>query len=147
MIFILKIAIIVLVFVVIICLMKNKVNELLTIILRYLDKKQFNPTLDDIKNEDLKKLANRLKGDSDKKTLTNILEWEERNIRVWDDRIYMFAMFSILIVLSAVLLPIDPGMKYLFILLLILAIFTNFALTLLYSFILNSFIAALFSLF
>ena len=125
--------------------MKNKVNGLLMSILHYLDKKQFNPTLDDIKNEDLKKLANRLKGNSDKNTLTNILEWEERNIRVWDDRIYMFAMFSLLIVLSGVLLPIDLGIKYLFILLLILAIFTNFALILLYSFILNSFIVVLFS--
>lgn len=70
-------------------LMKNKVNELLMLpglILRYLDKKQFNPTLDDIENEDLKELANKLKGDSTKETATNILEWQHKNISYWMER-------------------------------------------------------------
>lgn len=49
-------------------------------------KKQFLPSLEDIEKEELKGLANKLKGDSDKETLTNILEWEERNIPYWKER-------------------------------------------------------------
>jgi predicted transglutaminase-like protease len=49
-------------------------------------KKQFLPSLKDIENEELKKLVNKLKEDSDEKTLANILEWEERNIQYWNER-------------------------------------------------------------
>ena len=151
MIFILKIAIIVLLSVVVISLMKNIVNKIILMLsdihIRYFGgKKQFIPSLKDIENEDLKKLVNRLKGDSDKKTLTNILEWEDGNIMGWADRIYMFIIFYILIFLSAIILPIDPYIKYVFILLLIFTIFANFALILFYSIILNSLIIGLFYL-
>ena len=44
----------------------------------YIDKKQFCPTTEDLENEELAKLAKRLKGNSEKETLTNILEWQEK---------------------------------------------------------------------
>jgi predicted transglutaminase-like protease len=44
------------------------------------------PTSDEIKNDDVKRLANRLKASSYKETLTNILEWQERNITFWTER-------------------------------------------------------------
>lgn len=51
-----------------------------------LAKRQFCPTSGDIENDELKKLAKRLKGDSEKETLTNILEWQDRNIQPWWER-------------------------------------------------------------
>ncbi|CAG0982939.1 hypothetical protein METP1_01873 [Methanosarcinales archaeon] len=50
------------------------------------EQKQFCPNLEDIENEDLKELARKLKGDSEKETLTNILEWQHRNIQYWMER-------------------------------------------------------------
>ena len=44
------------------------------------------PTSKDLKNEDLKKLAERLKEKSEKETLTNILEWQDRNLQFWLER-------------------------------------------------------------
>ena len=67
-------------------IVKKSILMLKDSIIRYFDKKQFNPTLEDIENEDLKKLANRLKGDSNKETLTNILEWQQKNIPYWMER-------------------------------------------------------------
>lgn len=52
----------------------------------WLDKKSFCPDLKDLENEELKTLANRLKGDSNKESLTNILEWQHRNIQFWWER-------------------------------------------------------------
>ena len=52
----------------------------------WMDKKQSCPTVEDIENKELGKLAKRLKGDSDKETLTNILEWQDRNIQFWWER-------------------------------------------------------------
>ena len=82
----LKIAIIALFFVVMISLMKNKISELLMLIRRYVDKKQFNPSVDDIKDDNLEELANKLKGDSTKDIITNILEWQHNNILYWEER-------------------------------------------------------------
>ncbi|HEC93365.1 MAG TPA: hypothetical protein ENI51_10305 [Candidatus Atribacteria bacterium] len=62
--------------------MINKFRKALVLI----GKKQFLPTLKDLENEELKNLADRLKGGSDKETLTNILEWEDRNIQFWWER-------------------------------------------------------------
>ncbi len=50
------------------------------------DKRQFCPTLNDLKNEELRRLAKRLKGNSEKETLANILEWEDRNLQYWIER-------------------------------------------------------------
>jgi len=49
-------------------------------------KKQFCPTLKDLENEELGELAKKLKGDSEKETLTNILEWQHRNVQYWMER-------------------------------------------------------------
>ncbi|TFH44529.1 MAG: hypothetical protein E4G94_03600 [ANME-2 cluster archaeon] len=55
------------------------VNKLAALI----NKKQVCPTLEDIENTELKKLANHLRKDSNKETLTSILEWQDRNIQFW----------------------------------------------------------------
>lgn len=62
------------------------------------------PTSKDLKNEELKKLAERLKENSEKETLTNILEWQERNIQAWIDRyllriVLIFLIFPFLYIL------------------------------------------------
>jgi predicted transglutaminase-like protease len=44
------------------------------------------PTSDEIGNHKVKSLANRLKAESYKETLTNILEWQEKNIEFWTER-------------------------------------------------------------
>ena len=118
-------------------LIKNVVNKIILalsdIYIRHFGgKNQFLPSLEDIENEELKKLANRLEGDSNKETLTNILEWEERNILGWEDRMYMFIIFYFLFSLSALFLPINPLIKCIFTLFLILLAFINFALVLSY---------------
>lgn len=97
---------------VMITLMKKAVNWFLLLILdintRYFGgNKQFLPTLENIENEDLKELANKLNGDSNKETLTNILEWQERNVLGWSDRMYMFSILYILLVLL-VLFMVNP---------------------------------------
>ncbi len=60
--------------------MLNKFKTALVLI----GKKQFLPTDTDIKNVEL--LAKRLEGKSEKETLTNILEWQDRNIQYWKER-------------------------------------------------------------
>jgi predicted transglutaminase-like protease len=43
-------------------------------------------TTDDIENDKVENLAKMLKGESDKETLTNISEWQQRNIMFWSER-------------------------------------------------------------
>ncbi len=130
---------------------KSVVNVILLSILdistRWFDsKKQFLPSLEDIENEELKGLANKLKGDSDKETLTNILEWEERNILGWTDRMYMFSILYFLLILSSYFLPIEPSIiKNLFIIFLFIMVFINFTMVLSYYLLLIGFILVLFS--
>lgn len=131
-------------------LIKNIVNEILLLILDIITrwfggKKQFLPSLEDIENEELEELANKLKGDSNEETLTNILEWQERNIFVWTDRMYMFLILYILLVLSSYFLPINPFIKNLFLLFLILMGFVNFTIVLSNYFLVISFTLVLFS--
>ena len=66
-------------------------------------KRQSCPTLNDLKSEELKKLAKRLKGDSEKETLTNILEWQDRNIQFWWERWPFDLSLRILIPISSLL--------------------------------------------
>lgn len=68
-----------------------------------LAKRQFLPTLIDMENGGLKKLAKRLKGDSEKETLTNILEWQDRNIQFWWERFPFDLSLKVLIPYSSVL--------------------------------------------
>jgi len=49
-------------------------------------KRQFRNIPNDLKNENLIELAERLKGNSGKETLTNILEWQDRNLDFWLER-------------------------------------------------------------
>ncbi|MDW7776028.1 MAG: transglutaminase-like domain-containing protein [Methanosarcinales archaeon] len=79
----------------------------------WIDKKQFCPTIEGIENEDLENLANKLKGDSEKETLTNILEWQDRNIQYWNERgileiplLLLTPIYFILCVVVATLLSI-----------------------------------------
>jgi len=67
------------------------------------DKKQFCPTSEDMENDELKNLAERLKGDSEKETLTNILEWQDRNIQFWWERWPLDHSLKILIPISSLL--------------------------------------------
>lgn len=131
-------------------LINNIVNKILLLILdiitrRFGGKKQFLPSLEDIKNEELKELANKLKADSKNEELTNILEWEDRNIVGWDDRMYMFFILYILLILSSYFLPIDPFIRSLFILFLTIMGFVNFTVVLSNFLLLISFIIVLFS--
>jgi hypothetical protein len=47
------------------------------------------PTLNERENIEVKSLANRLEAESFKETLTNILEWQQRNISFWTERYYI----------------------------------------------------------
>lgn len=71
-----------------------------------LTKNQFLPDLKDVKNKELKKLSKRLEEDSKQETLTNIVEWQERNILYWVDRADMFIVFCFLLIFSICFLPI-----------------------------------------
>ncbi len=44
------------------------------------------PTQKEIEDTEIRELARRLQGSSNKETLTNILEWQEANITFWDER-------------------------------------------------------------
>jgi predicted transglutaminase-like protease len=69
-----------------------------------LAKRQFCPDFEeDIENDELKNLAERLKGDSEKETLTNILEWQDRNIQFWWERWPLDLSLKILIPISSLL--------------------------------------------
>lgn len=95
----------------------------------WMDKKQFCPTVEDIENKELGKLAKRLKGDSDKETLTNILEWQDRNIIGWSDRWYIFLIFYGFLALSYVVLtfalPMSQYISFIFGMVLIIAAILN----------------------
>ena len=64
------------------------------------------PTLEEIENSEIKQLANRLKAVSDKETLTNVLEWQDRNIVFWFERYPLSHILLVSIVFFAVSLPI-----------------------------------------
>ena len=66
-------------------------------------KRQSRPTPNDLESEELKKLAKRLKVDSEKETLTNILEWQDRNIQFWWERWLLDLSLKILILISSLL--------------------------------------------
>jgi predicted transglutaminase-like protease len=58
---------------------------------------QFLPKKEEVENSEVKYLAKRLKGKNDAETLTNILEWEDRNLRFWDDRWLMPIIVPIIV--------------------------------------------------
>lgn len=93
--------------------------------------KQFIPSKEDLECEEAKELSKRLMDDSYKETLTNIVEWQERNIRYWDERADMFLLLYLLSYISLFPLSSYLGISYLGILLIIiifLMCFLNFML-------------------
>jgi predicted transglutaminase-like protease len=52
------------------------------------------PTKKEIENSEIKDLANRLKSKSVKETLTNILDWEGKNIEFWTERHPIVSIFT-----------------------------------------------------
>lgn len=121
--------------------MLNKFKTALVLI----SKKQFLPTDADIRNEDLKKLAKRLEGKSEKETLTNILEWQDRNVQGWVDRMYMFPILYILLITSFYLLPINSPIKEIVALIFVVMCFVNLMVVLSYFLPLIGLIILLFS--
>jgi len=72
------------------------------------------PTQGEIKNSHVKRLASRLKAGSYEETLTNIVEWQDRNIEFWTERhpistllmyIY-FRIFPAFVIFTFAVLPI-----------------------------------------
>lgn len=97
------------------------VNKLAALI----NKKQVCPTLEDIENKELKKLANQLRKDSNKETLTSILEWQDRNIQFWWARYpfplcilffipFLFFPFSYLMISMELRVAIIGGIIFLY---------------------------------
>ena len=78
------------------------------------DKKQSCPTVEDIENKELGKLAKRLKGDSDKETLTNILEWQDRNIQFWWERWAFDCLLKVLGLISGIIFILFPFLQLLY---------------------------------
>jgi len=60
------------------------------------------PTLSERKNNEIEKLADKLKGPSDKETLVNILEWQDRNIVFWNERHPMSTIFGPIIIVTLI---------------------------------------------
>lgn len=63
------------------------------------------PTLKEIDNPKIVDLAKILQGSSDKETLSNVLEWEDINLRFWMERWYIAVPFILLLVI-AVFVPL-----------------------------------------
>ena len=60
------------------------------------------PSKEELSNPNIVKLAHRLVGDSRKETLTNILEWQDRNIVFWSERwLISMAFWVSLVILGA----------------------------------------------
>ena len=85
---------------------RESVRVKMMCILALLTKRQFLPTPKDVENDELKKLAERLKGDSEKENLTNILEWQDSNIQPWWERWPLVPIFLILILVLITLLSL-----------------------------------------
>lgn len=85
--------------------------------------KQFVPNLEDIENEELKRLSKRLKEKSYKKTLTKIVEWQEKNIVYWMERGYMHTILSILLIVSILFFPLSDNIKWILTPIIILTLF------------------------
>lgn len=56
----------------------------------------YHPISKELKDTEVMRLAKKLKGNSDKETLTNILEWQDKNIYFWTER-WPLAPWSLII--------------------------------------------------
>jgi predicted transglutaminase-like protease len=66
----------------------------------YACRQGYCPSLEERENSGIRELAGRLSASSDKETLTNVLEWQDRNVVFWFERNPLsLALSSILVVL------------------------------------------------
>ena len=72
----------------------------------------FCPTSKERESNEIEKMANNLKGLSDKETLTNVLEWQDRNIAFWIERypipnilLYIFLIFFVILIIGLITSP------------------------------------------
>lgn len=66
--------------------------------------KQFVPTKEDVENKEVKLLSKRLKTSNPQETLTNILEWQDRNLRFWEERWLTYGILMFILLLSGITL-------------------------------------------
>lgn len=66
--------------------------------------KQFVPTKEDVENKEVGLLSKRLKNNSPKETFTNILEWQDRNLKFWEERWLTFWILMFILILSVITL-------------------------------------------
>lgn len=66
--------------------------------------KQFVPTKDEVDNTEIKLLSKRLQSKDPKETLVNILEWQDRNLKFWDERWLTYGILMFILILSAITL-------------------------------------------
>jgi len=92
-------------------------------LLRQISYNQFLPSKEDLECKEAKELSKKLIGDSFKGTLTNIVEWQERNIQYWHERAEMFIL---LFILSAFAFFFVPLPQHLWMIPLIIIIFWLF---------------------
>jgi len=97
-------------------------------------KKQFLPNLDELKDPKIIELSKKLKRKSEKETLVNLLEWQNRNITFWVDRMHYSLILYFLLAISIYLLPLSNNdIKYILIFILFLMGVVNFTLMLSYA--------------
>jgi hypothetical protein len=53
------------------------------------------PTVKEIQNDEVRKIADRLKTNSDKETLTNVLAWQDCRVSYWHERATLPLVFSV----------------------------------------------------
>jgi len=88
----------------------------------------FLPSKEDLENKEVKELSKRLMGGSYKETLTNIVEWQERNIHYWSERADMFVLLCIFSIIPLVIIPAPSFFKLILVFILLLYLFFNFML-------------------
>ena len=95
----------------------------INLFLRQVSYSQFLPSKEDLDSKEAKELSKRLISDSYKETLTNIVEWQEKNVQYWHERAEMFILLFVLSSMPFLLIPLP---RYLQIFLVILIIFAMF---------------------
>ena len=96
-------------------------------------KKQFLPKLDELNSKCIKDLLKRFGKCSKKRVLTYLLEWQDRNITFWHDRMYYVSILYILLIAIVLLLPANDMIKFTLFSLSFLMWIVNFTLLLSYS--------------
>ena len=91
--------------------------------LRRLSYGQFLPSKEDLECNEAKELSKKLMGDSYKETLTNIVEWQERNVQYWHERAEMFILLFILSTFAFFFIPLP---QHLWIIPLVIIVFWLF---------------------